>query len=119
MTPTPPQPNLLLRNTRLILPDRVLERGSLLIESGRIASVVAVESTKQYSGNADTLSLDGLTLFPGFIDVHIHGAVGVDTMEASVEQLTKIYQFLLTQGEKGWMPTLVPGSPAIYTGEVT
>jgi N-acetylglucosamine-6-phosphate deacetylase len=118
MTSTPAQPNLLLRNARLVLPDRVVERGSLLIESGRIASVVAVETMKQYSGNADTLALDGLTLFPGFIDVHIHGAVGVDTMNANVEQLTKLSQFLLTQGVTGWLPTLVPGSHETYTGAV-
>jgi N-acetylglucosamine-6-phosphate deacetylase len=114
MTP----PNLLLHNARLILPDRVVERGSLLIASGRIASVAPDEATKQSSSNADTLALDGLTLVPGFIDVHIHGAVGVDTMEASVEQLTKLSQFLLTQGVTGWLPTLVPGSHKTYTGAV-
>jgi N-acetylglucosamine-6-phosphate deacetylase len=110
--------NLLLRNARLILPDRVVERGSLLIASGRIASVVPVEASEQSSSNVD-IALDGLTLFPGFIDVHIHGAVGVDTMDASVEQLTKLSQFLLTQGVTGWLPTLVPGSHETYTGAVT
>lgn len=115
MTP----PNLLLRNARLILPDRVVERGSLLIASGRIASLVPVEASKQSSSNADTIALDGLTLFPGFIDVHIHGAVGVDTMDANVEQLTKLSEFLLTQGVTGWLPTLVPGSHETYTGAVT
>ncbi len=119
MTSVPAQPNLLLHNARLILPDQVLERGSLLIESGRIVSVVPVEATRQSSSNADTLSLDGLTLFPGFIDVHIHGAVGVDTMEASVEQLTKLSQFLLTQGVTGWLPTLVPGSHATYSRAIS
>src|SRR6185295_8865500 len=93
--------------------------GSLLIASGRIASVVPVESSKQSSSNVDTIALDGLTLFPGFIDVHIHGAVGVDTMDANVEQLTRLSQFLLTQGVTGWLPTLVPGSHETYTGAVT
>ena len=115
MTP----PNLLLRNARVILPDRVLERGSLLIASGRIASVVPVEASKQSSANADTLELDGLTLFPGFIDVHLHGAVGVDTMDANVEQLRKLSQFLLTQGVTGWLPTLVPGSHETYKTAVS
>ena len=119
MTSVPAQPNLLLHNPRLVLPDRVLERGSLLIESGRIVSVVPFEVTKQSSANADTIALDGLTLFPGFIDVHIHGAVGVDTMEASVEQLTKLSQFLLTQGVTGWLPTLVPGSHETYSRAIS
>src|SRR6267378_1603535 len=119
MTSVPAQPNLMLRNARLILPDRVLERGSLSIESGRIASVVRVEATKQSSPDADTLELDGLTVFPGFIDVHLHGAVGVDTMDANVEQLRKLSQFLLTQGVTGWLPTLVPGSHETYTRAVT
>jgi N-acetylglucosamine-6-phosphate deacetylase len=119
MTSVPVQPNHLMRNARLILPDRVLERGSLLIESGRIASVITVEATRQSSPDADTLELDGLTLFPGFIDVHLHGAVGVDTMDANVEQLRKLSQFLLTQGVTGWLPTLVPGSHETYKTAVS
>ena len=119
MTPTSAQRNLLLRNARIILPDRVLDRGSTQIESGRIVSLVTVEATKQSSPDANTLDLDGLTLFPGFIDVHLHGAVGVDTMDASADQLRKLSQFLLTQGVTGWLPTLVPGSHESYTRAVS
>ena len=35
--------------------------------------------------NDDTAT--GATLFAGFIDIHIHGAVGVDTMEADADLL--------------------------------
>jgi N-acetylglucosamine-6-phosphate deacetylase len=54
------------------------------------------------------LDLAGQILYPGFIDVHIHGAVGVDTMEAGPHELTRVSKFLATQGVTGWLPTLVP-----------
>jgi N-acetylglucosamine-6-phosphate deacetylase len=54
------------------------------------------------------VDLSGLTLFPGFIDVHIHGAVGVDALAARAEELDCVSQFLATQGVTGWLPTLVP-----------
>src|SRR6185369_11053502 len=64
--------------------------------------------------DAETLSLGGLTVLPGFIDVHIHGAVGVDVMEASADGLTQVSAYLATQGVTGWLATLVPGSDENY-----
>jgi N-acetylglucosamine-6-phosphate deacetylase len=51
---------------------------------------------------------------PGFIDVHNHGAVGVDVMEATPSGLSEVSEYLATQGVTGWLPTLVPGSDAEY-----
>jgi N-acetylglucosamine-6-phosphate deacetylase len=51
-----------------------------------------------------------LILLPGFIDVHIHGAVGIDTMDASAKQLCDVGNFLATQGVTSWLPTLVPAT---------
>jgi N-acetylglucosamine-6-phosphate deacetylase len=62
--------------------------------------------------------LAGLTLLPGFIDVHIHGAVGVDTMEANAEDLLRVSRYLARQGVTGWLPTLVPASQAQYASAV-
>lgn len=98
---------LLLRGARLVLPDRVTDKASLLVEDGRIqllfegGQAVPRRSIRR-------LDLDGLTLFPGFIDVHIHGAVGVDTMEASAEELNRVARFLAQSGVTAWLPTLVP-----------
>ena len=55
------------------------------------------------------LDLTTLKLLPGFIDVHIHGAAGVDVNEADVEGLRRIGVFLLSRGVTSWMPTLVAG----------
>jgi len=51
---------------------------------------------------------------PGFIDLHIHGAIGVDTMEADAAGLGRISEFLATQGVTAWLPTLVPAPDADY-----
>jgi len=104
--------NILLRNARLVLPGEVLQAGSVSIKQGRIASI---SSDQQRAPNsAKEIDLSGLTLFPGFIDVHIHGAVGVDTMEATAADLDRVSQFLATQGVTGWLPTLVPAPAADY-----
>ncbi len=116
MTTTSVQPKLLLRNARVVLPDRLLKSAAVLIEAGRIASIVADEAARL----SDDVSLDlnGLTVYPGFIDVHLHGAVGVDTMDASAAQLSQVSQFLVTQGVTGWLPTLVPATHESYAGAV-
>ena len=97
---------LVLENARIILPDREIEAGSVVIERGMITSMTDGPGETK----ADALDLSGLTLLPGFIDVHIHGAVGIDTMDASAEQLGEVAMFLATQGVTSWLPTFVPAT---------
>ena len=103
--------NLLLTNARLVRPDRVVEGASLLVEDGRIAGIL-----EQAGGASSTRTLDlsGVTLYPGFIDVHIHGAVGVDTLEATAEDLHAVARFLAANGVTAWLPTLVPAPTEDY-----
>ncbi|MGI8835247.1 MAG: N-acetylglucosamine-6-phosphate deacetylase [Pyrinomonadaceae bacterium] len=104
---------MLLRNARLALPQQLIERGGVRIENGRISSIYFDQSSVEDHRDAE-LDLSGLTLFPGFIDVHIHGAVGVDTMDADADGLRRISAFLATQGVTAWMPTLVPAPDTDY-----
>jgi N-acetylglucosamine-6-phosphate deacetylase len=55
-----------------------------------------------------------LIVLPGFIDVHNHGAVGVDVNEADVDGLVEVGRFLAANGVTAWMPTLVPDSDENY-----
>jgi N-acetylglucosamine-6-phosphate deacetylase len=96
----------------LVLPTGVEHSKNLLIESGRIAGFFERDNGK-VSG-ATEVAMDGMTLLAGFIDVHIHGAVGVDTMEANSDGLHHVAGFLATHGVTGWLPTLVPGPDSDY-----
>lgn len=100
---------LLLRDARIVLPDEVIERGTLLIDGAFIARI-----SPAGEGGFPEYDLSGLTLFPGFIDAHIHGAIGVDTMAASAADLDRLSLFLATCGVTGWLPTLVPAPAAEY-----
>src|SRR5207249_1043368 len=85
----------------------------LLIQNGRIAQIV--DSTSDEPIKADSvIDLHGLTLFPGFIDVHIHGAAGVDTMDARADDLLHVAEFLARHGVTSWLPTLVPALDEEY-----
>lgn len=108
-----PSGKLLLRDATVISPNRTIEHGSILVEDGYISSIDEAGAT-----GADTIDLGGLTILPGFIDVHIHGAVGVDVMDATPDGLRKISEFLASQGVTAWVPTFVPASDENYASAV-
>ncbi len=112
-----PARSLVLRNLRVVLPERTAELASVLIEDGRIARIVDSSSDEAVKPDS-VIDLHGRTLFPGFIDVHIHGAVGVDAMEAGADDLCRVSEFLASAGVTAWLPTLVPARQAQYESAV-
>ena len=108
----------LLRNARLVLPERTAENASLLIDDDRITRIF--ESTTNQPSDADSIiDLDGFTLFPGFNDAHIHGAVGVDANETDIDGLHAVGDYLARNGVTAWLPTLVPDSEENYRKSIT
>jgi len=72
--------------------------------SGQPRTVVFGESvTALYDGSAP---LDDLVL-PGFIDVQVNGAYGIDVMSASVEELIGLSRALARDGTTSWLPTVI------------
>ncbi|HEV2828316.1 MAG TPA: hypothetical protein VGW76_12010, partial [Pyrinomonadaceae bacterium] len=109
--------SLLIRNVRVVLPERLVDIADVFIEQGRIARISERGGQSQGSDCA-AIDLSGASLFPGFIDVHIHGAMGVDTMAADARDLERVSRFLASKGVTGWLPTLVPASTSDYRGAV-
>lgn len=105
--------SLLLHGPQIVGHDRVIAQGAVLIESGRIARIFDSVSS-QLPATDTVVDLRGATLFPGFIDIHIHGAAGVDTMSASADDLRRVAKFLAQKGVTAWMPTLVPAAKEEY-----
>lgn len=102
----------LLRDCRLVLADRIDER-AILVEDERILRILDSGADESLTADA-VLNLNGLTLFPGFIDIHIHGAIGVDVNETDADGLHRVARFLAHNGVAAWLPTLVPDREESY-----
>lgn len=82
----------------------------IVISGGRVAAL-----SGQPKVEAETIyDLNGATVLPGFIDVHNHGAFGVDVNTATAESLLEVGTFLARNGVTAWMPTMVPDSDENY-----
>lgn len=72
----------MLRDCRLVLTDRIVERGWLEVDRGLISAVGGgvPPSERMEVGVADDKTVvvtEGRTIVPGFVDVHVHGGGGV------------------------------------------
>ncbi|HEX8633712.1 MAG TPA: N-acetylglucosamine-6-phosphate deacetylase [Pyrinomonadaceae bacterium] len=105
---------LWLTNGRVVFPDGVREGVNVLLDGARIESFDDELDANDTGGRPAVIDLRGLTLYPGFIDAHIHGAVGVDTMEATAADLHRVAVFLAREGVTAWLPTLVPAPVEDY-----
>ncbi len=106
---------LLLKNGRILLPDREAS-GAVLIAEDRIEAVVVDDGVLPTADR--TIDLGGAFVAPGFVDLHIHGAVGVDVMEATDAELARLAGWLATCGVTRFVPTTI-AAPVETLGEVT
>ncbi len=85
---------MIFGNARLIFPNGIREGLEIVTQQGKIAEIR--QQTKA-SAN-DVVDLRGNYLAPGFVDLHVHGAIGRDTMEASADAFRAICDFHLSGG---------------------
>ena len=99
-----------IKNSKLARPEGPPADAVVQIGDGIIRSI----SREQPVSEESVLDASGAILFPGFIDVHIHGAVGFDVNTATADELLEVAGFLARNGITAWVPTLVPDSDENY-----
>jgi N-acetylglucosamine-6-phosphate deacetylase len=105
---------LLITGARVLTPGGEWPRGWIAVEGRRIAATGQGEPPPGAAAGADLLAADGLVAMPGFIDLHVHGAVGVDVMDGDPEGLRRMARFLAGHGVTAWLPaTMTATGPDI------
>src|SRR5207302_9591210 len=84
----------ILTNARLIFPDGIRDDLDVVVEKGKITAIR--EQTRRRG--SEIVDLVGNYLAPGFVDLHLHGAVRRDTMEASAEAFRAICDYHASGG---------------------
>src|SRR5947207_2077027 len=86
---------MIFTNARLIFPDGICDGFEIVVQEGKIA---AIRDRSLAHRKDEVIDLNGNYLAPGFIDLHVHGALGRDTMEASAEAFRAICDFHASGG---------------------
>ncbi|HKS31915.1 MAG TPA: N-acetylglucosamine-6-phosphate deacetylase [Chthoniobacterales bacterium] len=96
---------MIFTNGRLVFPDGIRDGLELVMEQGRIAAIGPPSSRVRRRdkptrgcGEEEVIDLNGNYLSPGFIDLHVHGALGRDTMDASAEAFRAICEYHASGG---------------------
>jgi len=105
---------LLVHGARVLTPGGEWPLGWIATEGRRIAAMGQGQPPPDAAAGADVLAADGLVALPGFVDLHVHGALGVDVMDADPEGLAGIARFLAGHGVTAWLPaTMTATGPDI------
>ena len=96
----------ILSGGAVVLADRVVEPGTIALESGRIVEV----SPGSALAGEGVIDVSGQVIVPGFIDVHVHGVEGQDTL-STANAVAEIARRLPRYGVTGFCPTTVACGP--------
>lgn len=110
---------IILSGGDIVLPDRILPTASLTVQGGRIA-LLAEGGAFDPSGRVQALDIAGHYVVPGFIDVHVHGVEGHDTLDGG-DAVAAIAARLPRYGVTSFCPTTVacgPGALATFLEQV-
>ena len=90
----------------IVLPDRILEGGTVVIDQERISGVFPKDQSPPLNG-VDRRDHSGHYITPGLIDIHLHGAMGRDVIDADAAGLSEIAAHQVRCGVAGFVPTML------------
>jgi N-acetylglucosamine-6-phosphate deacetylase len=106
-------PMIVIAGGDIVLPDRILTSASLLIDGDRIAAVEP--SARVDSPGAAIVDAADCYVVPGFIDVHVHGVEGHDTLNEGTP-VAAMAALLPQYGVTAFCPTTVACAPDALRG---
>jgi N-acetylglucosamine-6-phosphate deacetylase len=101
-------PRRILTGAAVVLPDRILDPGTIVIDHGRIAGVEP--GLRPAGSDPETVDCRGGFVLPGFIDVHVHGVEGADALDGATGVAT-IAARLPRYGVTAFCPTSIACAP--------
>lgn len=97
---------MLIRNAFAFINNAFCPSTDIRLEQGVI---IEIGTGLQPAGNEKVLDADGRYVLPGFVDVHIHGCHGYDTMNGTAD-VQAMASALIREGVAAFLPTTMTAS---------
>ncbi|WHX99947.1 N-acetylglucosamine-6-phosphate deacetylase [Neobacillus sp. DY30] len=99
---------LLMVHGKAVLENKAAESIYIFIENGKIQEIGPIHALPAHLNNVEKIEIaKDQHVVPGFIDVHIHGAAGADTMDATIEALETMAKALPAEGTTSFLATTI------------
>lgn len=97
---------MIINNIKIVLPDREIEKGSIILKNNIIEHI----NTKPDNSDVEIFDASNLIAIPGLIDLHIHGAGGLSITDKTDNSLPELSKKLAGLGTTGflWTTMAVP-----------
>ncbi|TCO76904.1 N-acetylglucosamine-6-phosphate deacetylase [Marinisporobacter balticus] len=93
-----------LINGKIIVKDDILNDCVLLYDK-KIIGIIKKDALQYVAGVKEVIDAKNHYVSPGFIDLHIHGSAGFDTMDATFEAINNISKSIAKTGVTSFLPT--------------
>lgn len=99
----------LIKNVKIVLPDKILEGHSVVVNEGKISNILA-NKTIDDANYDNVIHGENNYLSPGFIDIHTHGNSGYDILDSTTEAIDNISKYNLLNGVTSFLGTIITSS---------
>lgn len=100
----------ILRGGRIFTGRAFVDGGAALIDGSRIKAVYDRSDQCAARPDDDVRDIDGMIAAPGFVDIHIHGAMGCDAMNGTYDAIDTIARAVASRGTTSFLVTTTTAS---------
>ncbi len=93
----------LIKNGKIIFPQRIIENKSVVINNGKTESII--DGDCAVGAVDEIIDAKGLYVSPGFVDIHVHGGGGYSFMDGDVESFLGVARAHAVHGTTSMLPT--------------
>ncbi len=101
---------MVIQAGRAFTPREEIADAAIVIEDGKIARIGRRDEIQVPAGAKEILARD-ITVIPGFVDIHVHGAGGHDVMSSTEEALSTVAKTVARHGTTSLVATTVTAPP--------
>ena len=87
---------MIIKNGYIFTEDGEFQKGRLYIRDDRIEKIETFDAADDTDENG--IDAGGMYVLPGFVDIHLHGALGADFCEAAKESFSVLEEYQIQNG---------------------